>query len=72
METAPTKKPPNPNSPNGCWERHGYRIERIPAVMGAPTRNIYNPAGTLVLADTNYDEEMTYCREHGLLLPSDD
>ncbi|WP_120967369.1 hypothetical protein [Comamonas sp. lk] len=73
MEAAnSSQKPASPNSPNGCWDRHGYRVERIGQAMGAPTRNIYGPDGALVLADTDYDEEMAYCREHDLLLPSQD
>ena len=70
MDKAPKKKPA-PNSPNGCWERHGYRVERIPKTMGSPTRNIYAPDGTPVLKDSDYDEEMAYCRKHGLLLPAE-
>ena len=58
---------PHPNSPNGCWLRHGYRIERV-GKYGCK-RNIYAPDGTLVLSDAGYDEQMAYCREHGLLLP---
>lgn len=58
---------PHPNSPNGCWLRHGYRIERVGKYGGK--RNIYAPDGTLVLSDAGYDEQMAYCREHGLLLP---
>ena len=69
---AAQKNPPHPNSPNGCWERHGYRIERIKRPMGPPKRNIYAPNGTLVLEDSGYDEEMAYCRKNGLLLPSED
>lgn len=61
--------PVHPNSPNGCWERHGYRVVRTERPMGSPKRDIYAPDGTLVLEDSDYDEEMAYCREHGLLLP---
>ena len=71
METVnTTQQPPNPNSPNGCWARHGYRVERTERAMGSPKRDIYAPDGTLVLEDSDYDEEMAYCREHGLLLPA--
>ncbi|MGW8422473.1 hypothetical protein [Comamonas sp. HJ-2] len=38
--------------------------------MGSPKRDIYAPDGTLVLEDSDYDEEMAYCREHGLLQPA--
>ena len=39
---------PHPNSPNGCWRRHGYRSERTGKYGSA--RNVYAPDGTLVLA----------------------
>lgn len=60
---------PHPNSPNGCWQRHGYRSEKPAGKPFAGVRNIYAPDGTLVLANAGYDEQMAYCREHGLLLP---
>ncbi|WP_120967849.1 hypothetical protein [Comamonas sp. lk] len=72
MQEAIQKKPPHANSPNGCWARHGYRVERMERPMGSPMRNIYGPDGTLVLKDSDYDKEMAYCRKHGLLLPSKD
>lgn len=60
---------PHPNSPNGCWQRHGYRSERPAGKPKATCRNIYAPDGTLVLVDADYDAQINYCREHGLLLP---
>lgn len=59
----------HPNSPNGCWQRHGYRSERPAGKPNGTRRNIYAPDGTLVLADADYDAQINYCREHGLLLP---
>lgn len=61
---------PHPNSPNGCWLRHGHRIERV-GKYGCK-RNIYAPDGTLVLTNAGYDEQISYCKEHGFLLPEND
>jgi hypothetical protein len=59
----------HPNSPNGCWSRHGYRVERYAAQPGWPVklRRIYAPDGALVLDGQGYDEEVGYCRVHGLM-----
>lgn len=60
----------HPNSPNGCWARHGYRIERIPDKFGYTRRRIYAPDGTMVLDDAR-DGEHEYIVAHGYLLPDD-
>jgi hypothetical protein len=58
-------------SPNYCWEKAGYRIERIERKPGAPVlRNIYDPEGNLVLSGAGYDGEMEEIRR--LRLASDD
>lgn len=72
MNAATQKKPPHPNSPNGCWARHGYRVERTSRPMGPARRDVYGPDGALALEDSNYDKEIAYCRENGLLLPESD
>ena len=60
---------PHPNSPNGCWKRHGYRTE-IARTEGSMTlRSIYAPDGTQVLANADYEMQNAYCRDHGLFLP---
>ncbi len=39
-----------PNSPNGCFERHGYTVVRTPRKTGAGFhRAIYDHAGQQVL-----------------------
>ena len=59
---------PHPNSPNGCWQRHGYRSEVPADKPHGGLRNIYSPDGTQVLANAGYEEQINYCREHALLL----
>jgi hypothetical protein len=57
----------NVGSPNYCWERAGYRIERIKHKPGAPAlRNIYDPFGNLVLSGAGYEGEMEKIRRLGL------
>ena len=60
---------PHPNSPNGCWSRHGYRSEAPADRPSARCRNIYAPNGTLVLENAFYDDQMAYCIANGMLLP---
>jgi hypothetical protein len=59
-----THTTPAPNGPNGCWQRHGYRVERIGAGYA---RRIFSPAGELVLDCAGYEGEMAFCRANGLL-----
>lgn len=56
------------NSPNGCWERHGYRVERYSVNPGAPARlrRIYAPTGELVLDGVGYDAEIRFCVDNKL------
>ena len=61
---------PHPNSPNGCWLRHGYRSELPPGRPLARCRNVYAPDGSLVLVAADYEKQFDYCRAKGLLLPA--
>lgn len=56
----------HPNSPNGCWARHGYFIERK-----GGNRRVYKPNGDLLFdhGRCGYGDEMEYIIKHGLLLP---
>lgn len=59
---------PNPNSPNGCYQRHGYTVARTPRKRGPGShRAIYDPNGQQVLNRAGYDAEIQFCREQGLL-----
>ncbi|MCU1758748.1 hypothetical protein NTD84_03305 [Pseudomonas sp. 14P_8.1_Bac3] len=63
---------PYPNSPNGCFERHGYTVERTPRRSGVGYhRAIYDRHGQQVLSRAGYDAEIKFCREHGLMLQED-
>ncbi|AVD86229.1 hypothetical protein C4Q26_03315 [Pseudomonas sp. SWI44] len=63
---------PQPNSPNGCFERHGYAVVRTPRVTGAGHhRAIYDPNGQQVLNRAGFDAEIQFCIEHGLLLENE-
>ncbi|WP_426785841.1 hypothetical protein ACP3TB_21590 (plasmid) [Rahnella variigena] len=55
------------NSPNGCWLRNGYVIERE-----GKRRRIYTPTGDLIFdhASSGYEDEMAYIKEHNLLTPT--
>lgn len=58
-----------PNSPNGCFERHGYTVVRTPRKTGAGHhRAIYDPSGQQVLYRAGYDAEIVFCRERSLML----
>ncbi len=60
---------PDQNSPNGCFQRHGYTIVRTPRKSGAGHhRAIYDPGGQQVLNRAGYDAELQFCSEHRLLL----
>lgn len=59
---------PDPNSPNGCYQRHGYTVERTPRKSGAGHhRAIYDQNGQLVLARAGYDAELQFCIDLGLM-----
>jgi hypothetical protein len=63
---------PNQNSPNGCYQRHGYTVERTPRKSGAGHhRAIYDQNGQQVLSRAGYDAEIQFCREQGLMLKED-
>lgn len=65
--------PAHPNSPNGCFARHGYRIERRPNPRGElKLRQIYSPSGEMVLCAAGYDAEIQFCRDNDLLAPGVD
>ncbi|MNM68432.1 hypothetical protein D3C81_799930 [compost metagenome] len=60
---------PDPNSPNGCFQRHGYTVERTPRKTGPGYhRAVYDQNGQQVLNRAGYDAELQLCAEHGLLL----
>lgn len=60
---------PDPNSPNGCYLRHGYKVERAPRKSGAGYhRAIYDQNGQQVLNRAGYDAELQFCIERGLML----
>lgn len=59
---------PHPNSPNGCYQRHGYTVDRTPRKSGAGHhRAIYDQNGQLVLARAGYDAELQFCIDLGLM-----
>lgn len=58
------------NSPNGCFERHGYTVVRTPKLRGpGNTRTVLNPQGEPVLNSAGYDAEIEFCRANGLMAP---
>lgn len=60
--------PQHPDSPNGCFARHGYQVIKAPNRKGQLKRRlIYNPVGELVLEAAGYDAEMQFCIDNGLL-----
>lgn len=62
----------NPNSPNGCYQRHGYTVERTRRKSGAGHhRVIYDQNGQQVLSRAGYNAEIQFCIEHGLMLKED-
>jgi hypothetical protein len=66
------KTMPNPNSPNGCFQRHGYAVERTASRSGAGHhRAIYDQNGQQVLNRAGYDAEIQFCIEHDLMLKED-
>jgi len=71
-KTTEGKTMPHPNSPNGCYQRHGYTVERTPRKSGAGHhRAIYDQNGQQVLSRAGYDAEIQFCREQGLMLKED-
>ncbi len=63
---------PDPNSPNGCFQRHGYTVERMPRKSGVGHhRAIYDRNGQQVLNRAGYDAEIQFCAERGLMLKDD-
>ena len=61
------KMKPHPNSPNGCFERHGYHTHRFYGAAGNIKRIIVAPTGHLALVNPSYDKSIDYCRKAGLL-----
>lgn len=61
----------DPNSPNGCFARHGFHIHREPKANGAARRSIVSPSGELVLQAAGYAAELAFCVTHGLLSESE-
>ncbi|MCP3927284.1 MAG: hypothetical protein GY714_32400 [Desulfobacterales bacterium] len=66
---------PSLNSPNDCWERHGYTVKRI-----GHKRQIFDRDGNMVIDGTRpespndlmgYAEEIQYCKNHNLMLKED-
>ena len=54
---------PQVNSPNWCFAKHGYQVERE-----GYHRTVYSPEGDAVLIRAGYDEELSFCREKGFLV----
>lgn len=61
------KMKPHPNSPNGCFERHGYHTHRYHNKAGGQCRIIVAPDGGLALVRPTYEEALDFCKEKGLL-----
>ena len=60
---------PQPNSPNGCFDRHGYTVIRTPRKSGSGHhRSVYDPNGQQVLNRAGYDAEIQFCRENRLMV----
>ena len=63
---------PDPNSPNGCFQRHGYTVERTLRNSGVGHhRAIYDQNGQQVLSRAGYEAEIQFCAERGLMLKDD-
>ena len=63
---------PDTNSPNGCYQRHGYTVERTPRKSGTGHhRAIYDQHGQQVLNRAGYNAEIQFCRDQGLMLRED-
>ena len=63
---------PDPNSPNGCYQRHRYTVERTTRKSSAGYhRAIYDQNGQQVLSRAGYDAELQFCIERGLMLKED-
>lgn len=63
---------PDPNSPNGCYQRHGYTVERTLRKSGVGHhRAIYDQNGQQVLSRAGYEAEIQFCAERGLMLKDD-
>lgn len=64
----------HPNSPNGCWQRHGFTVERLARIDGGPLtrRVIRDPSGAVVLDGVGIDYETEYQQARGMLLPEGD
>lgn len=60
----------DPNSPNGCFQRHGYHVHREPKANGPGRRSIVSPSGELVLQSAGYNAEHAFCVSNHLLLES--
>ena len=55
----------NPGSPNYCWAKAGYRIERIKRGI-RKIRIIYSTYGDVICNDAGYDAEMEKIKELGI------
>lgn len=58
---------PQKNSPNGCFERHGYHTHRWKNKHGGTCRIIVSPDGGLALVQPTYEQALALCKERGLL-----
>lgn len=57
------------NSPNGCFQRHGFTVVRTPRKTSSGYhRAIYDRHGQQVLNRAGYDAEIQFCRERGLMI----
>jgi hypothetical protein len=55
------------NSPNGCFERHGFYVHREPKGNGPARRTIVSPVGELVLQGAGYEAEHAFCVSNALM-----
>lgn len=55
------------NSPNGCFERHGFHVHREAKANGPARRTVVSPKGEVVLQAAGYDIEHAFCVDNGLL-----
>ena len=57
----------NVGSPNYCWKKAGYRIERVKRKNNNGFyRKIYNDKNELIMENGTYEEEMWKIQELGI------
>jgi hypothetical protein len=61
--------PPQPGSPNHCWQSAGYKITRTEC-LGESVRAVYSPDGELVALNLPHEGEMEIIRRLGIFTES--